>query len=84
MQQEWNLNGDPTFARVIERAYSNSGYSAVIREELNRVLQERARGRYADAVAIAGYYAELGDESDAFLWLQKAMRSIPAGCSFSA
>jgi tetratricopeptide (TPR) repeat protein len=70
-QQEWNLNGDPMFARVIERAYSNSGYSALIREELNRVLQERAKGQYADAIAIAGYYAELGHESDAFLWFQR-------------
>jgi TolB-like protein/DNA-binding winged helix-turn-helix (wHTH) protein/Tfp pilus assembly protein PilF len=82
MQQEWNLNGDPTFARVIEQAYSNAGYSSVIREELKRVLQERARGQYADAVAIAGYYAELGDESDAFLWLQKGYEEHSSGMQF--
>jgi hypothetical protein len=40
--QRWNLNGDLSFAHAIERAYSNSGYSAVIRQELNHFLQERA------------------------------------------
>ncbi len=82
IQQKWNLNGDPSFARAIERAYSNSGYSAVIREELSRVLHERARGQYADPIAIAGYYAELGDESDAFQWLQKGYEEHSSGMQF--
>ena len=82
IQQKWNLNGDPAFARLLDRAYSSSGYSAVIREELDRVLQERARGQYADPIGIAGYYAELGEEPDAFLWLQKGYEEHSSGMQF--
>lgn len=82
IQQEWNLHGDPSFAHAIERAYSNSGYSAVIRQELNHSLQERAKGQYADPVDIAGSYAQLGDEADAFQWLQKGYEEHSSGMRF--
>lgn len=82
IQQKWNLNGDPSLAHEIERAYSRSGYSAVIRQELNRFLQERAKGQYADPVDIAGSYAELGDEAAAFEWLQKGYEEHSSGMRF--
>ncbi|MGC1788617.1 MAG: tetratricopeptide repeat protein [Terriglobales bacterium] len=82
LQQEWNLSGDPGFARLLERAYSKSGHLGVVREELKRVLEERARGQYADPMSIAGYYAELGDESAAFRWLQKGYEEHSSGMEF--
>jgi TolB-like protein/DNA-binding winged helix-turn-helix (wHTH) protein/Flp pilus assembly protein TadD len=82
IQQKWNLNGDPSRAHEIERVYSHSGYLAVIRQELNRFLQERAKGQYADAVDIAGSYAELGDEAAAFQWLQKGYEEHSSGMRF--
>ena len=82
LQQEWNLSGDPGFARLLERAYSKSGHLGVVREELKRVLEEHTRGRYADTMSIAGYYAELGDESAAFRWLQKGYEEHSSGMEF--
>jgi hypothetical protein len=71
LQQKWTLYGDPTFAQALERVYATSGYPATVREELNRMLQNSAGGQYADPVGIAECYAELGDQSHAFQWLQK-------------
>jgi len=71
LQQKWTLYGDPTFAQALERVYATSGYTATVREELNRMLQNSARGQYADPIGIAECYAELGDQSHAFQWLQK-------------
>ncbi len=82
IQHKWELSGNPAFARSLERAYSESGYSGVIREELKEVLEERARGQYADAIGIAGCYAELGDESDAFRWLEKGYEEHSSGMQF--
>jgi TolB-like protein/DNA-binding winged helix-turn-helix (wHTH) protein/Flp pilus assembly protein TadD len=82
IQQKWNLNGDPSLAHEIERVYSRSGYLAVIRQELNRFLRERAKGQYADPVDIAGSYAELGDEAAAFQWLQTGYEEHSSGMRF--
>jgi hypothetical protein len=54
----------------------------VIREELSRVLQERASGQYADPMTIAGYYAELGDTPPAFQWLHKGYEERSSGMQF--
>jgi TolB-like protein/DNA-binding winged helix-turn-helix (wHTH) protein/Tfp pilus assembly protein PilF len=82
IEQKWNLNGDPGFAHTLERAYANSRYSAVIQKELDRVLQDRASGQYVDATGIAGYYAELGNEADAWKWLEKAYEDHSSGMQF--
>jgi len=71
LQQKWNLYGDPGFAQVLQRAYGASGYPATIREHLNRMLRDRAKGQYADPVGIAECYSQLGDAPHAFEWLQK-------------
>ncbi|MBV9340066.1 MAG: winged helix-turn-helix domain-containing protein [Acidobacteria bacterium] len=82
IEQKWNLSGDPAFARALEHAYSASGYKAVIRKQLDRVLEERANGQYADAAGIAGYYAELGEEANALRWLEQAYQDHSSGMQF--
>jgi TolB-like protein/DNA-binding winged helix-turn-helix (wHTH) protein/Tfp pilus assembly protein PilF len=82
LQQQWYLNGDPSFAQVIARSYSTSGYSAVLRQQLDRFLRLRASGQYVDPVEIAGSYAELGNEAQAFDWLKKGYEDHSSGMRF--
>jgi TolB-like protein/Tfp pilus assembly protein PilF len=82
LQQKWALYGDSSFAQVLERVYATSGYSAMIREELNRMLQNIAKGQYADPVGIAECYAELGDAPHAFQWLQKGYEEHSSSMQF--
>lgn len=71
LQQKWNLYGDPGFVQLLQRSYAASGYPGTIREHLNRMLRDRAKGEYADPVGIAECYSQLGDAPNAFEWLQK-------------
>ncbi len=84
LEQKWRLYGDPPFTPALLQAYSRSGYSGVIREELNHRLQIRAQGQYADPVAIAASYAELGDEPHAFQWLQKGYEEHSSSMQYLA
>jgi DNA-binding winged helix-turn-helix (wHTH) protein/TolB-like protein/Tfp pilus assembly protein PilF len=71
LRQRWSLDGEAGFAQSIQQAYSRTGYSAVMQAQLQHLLERRARGNYVDPTAIAGLYAELGHESDAFQWIQR-------------
>lgn len=82
LQQHWTLRGEPDFARELQRAYLNAGYSGIIRQELNRALQERARGEYNSPVGIASLYAELGDQAHALEWLQKGYEEHSSGMEY--
>ncbi len=82
LQQKWALYGDPGFAQVLKRAYATSGYPGMIREQLNRMLQNIAGGQYVDPVAIAECYSELGDAPHAFQWLQKGYEGHSSSMQF--
>jgi TolB-like protein/DNA-binding winged helix-turn-helix (wHTH) protein/Tfp pilus assembly protein PilF len=79
IQKNWMLQEDPAFATELGKAYSNGGYSAVTRRELNRTLEERKRGQYRDPVDIAKSYAELNQASDALRWLQAGYEEHSSG-----
>jgi TolB-like protein/DNA-binding winged helix-turn-helix (wHTH) protein/Tfp pilus assembly protein PilF len=84
LKQKANLTGDPGSARTLDRAYSRSGYRSVIREQLDSELQRRSAGHYVNPTGVAGLYAELGDQSHAFEWLQKAYEEHSSGMQFLA
>jgi hypothetical protein len=54
----------------------------MIREGLNRMLQNVTKGQYADPVGIAECYAELGDAPHAFQWLQKGYEEHSSSMQF--
>jgi TolB-like protein/DNA-binding winged helix-turn-helix (wHTH) protein/Tfp pilus assembly protein PilF len=62
---------DPAYEVRMRRTYAAAGFPGVLREGLKEELQDRANGKYANAVGIAGLYAELGDEAHALEWLEK-------------
>jgi DNA-binding winged helix-turn-helix (wHTH) protein/TolB-like protein/Tfp pilus assembly protein PilF len=82
IRRKWDLDGDPGFARQLERVYSSSGYPGVIREVLHHLLEQRSRGAYVDPTELAGLYAELGDEFDALGWVQKGYEEHSSGMQF--
>jgi TolB-like protein/DNA-binding winged helix-turn-helix (wHTH) protein/Tfp pilus assembly protein PilF len=84
LQQKWNLYGDPRFAQVVQRAYLSSGYSAALREQLKRYLQQSANGRYVDPIGIAAHYAALGDQPKALEWLQRGYEAHSSSMQFLA
>jgi len=62
---------DPNYEARIRRAYAAAGYAGILREAVKKQLQDRANGKYANSVGIAGLYAELGDQAHALEWLEK-------------
>jgi TolB-like protein/DNA-binding winged helix-turn-helix (wHTH) protein/Tfp pilus assembly protein PilF len=84
MQQKWNLYGDAKVGRSLERIYSQSGYTAMLREELNLALKDRAKGKYVDAVDIAADYAELGNQFEALAWLEKGYQEHSSSMQYLA
>ncbi len=84
LKHKANLIGDPESARMLDKVYARSGWSAVTREELNSELQRQSSGRYVNPTGVAGLYAELGDNSHAFEWLQRAYEEHSSGMQFLA
>ena len=84
LKHKANLIGDPESARTLDKVYARSGWSAVTREELNGELQRRSKGHYVNPTGVAGFYAELGDNSHAFEWLQRAYEEHSSGMQFLA
>lgn len=76
------LTGDVDFARDLEKSYARSGYSGILRAELNFDLATRAAGEYSNPVGIAEAYAALGDTPHALEWLQKAYEEHSSGMQF--
>jgi TolB-like protein/DNA-binding winged helix-turn-helix (wHTH) protein/Tfp pilus assembly protein PilF len=62
---------DPAYSGKMQRAYAAGGFPAVLREGLKEDLQDRAGGKYVNALGIAATYIELGDEARAIEWLEK-------------
>ncbi|HJT69260.1 MAG TPA: winged helix-turn-helix domain-containing protein [Terriglobales bacterium] len=84
LSQHWTLRGEPDFARDLQRAYANSGYRGVIRQELKRALDERARGEYNSPTGIASLYAALGEQAHVLEWLQKGYEEHSSGMDYLA
>lgn len=76
--EEWKkaamLSGDKEELAIADesaRVYSQSGYRAACQRRIELYLQLSKR-RYVDPGTIALIYGELGDNNQAFAWLDKA------------
>lgn len=78
------LSDESEFFVRLKKAYAASGYTAVVREELNKDLEDRARGKYRNPVGVAREYALLGDDEDALEWLEKAYEERSSGMQYLA
>ena len=65
------LSGDETRAAALGRAYSVSGLRGVLQQQLEE-LEEISKQRYVSPLNIASIYTRLGEEDQAFEWLEKA------------
>jgi TolB-like protein/DNA-binding winged helix-turn-helix (wHTH) protein len=65
------LSGDAKEAEMISKAYEKAGYNGVIELRL-RQLREKSKSNYVSALDFADLYAELGNNDEAFTWLDKA------------
>jgi len=83
-RQNLSLKGQPNFAGELRNIYSSSGYTAVMRRELNKDLQDRAEGKYTSPVGIAACYSSLGDEERALEWLQRGYEEHSSGMQYLA
>jgi serine/threonine protein kinase/Tfp pilus assembly protein PilF len=66
-----NDHEDLEIANEAARVYAKSGYQAAMRRIIELELQ-LAKRRYVDPADIGYNYAELGEEDQAFFWLEKA------------
>ncbi len=82
MQPYLNLKGLPDLAGELRSLYSASGYTAVMRKELNKDLQDRGQGKYMSPVGIAASYAALGDEKHALKWLERGYEEHSSGMQY--
>ncbi len=70
-KQVFILSGDGERAAALGRAYTVSGLTGVLRQQLNE-LKELSAHRYVAPLDIASIYARLGEHDQAFEWLEKA------------
>jgi tetratricopeptide (TPR) repeat protein len=82
MQPHLSLKGQPDLAGELRSLYAASGYTAVMRKELNKDLQDRGQGKYMSPVGIAASYAALGDEKDALEWLERGYEEHSSGMQY--
>ena len=83
-QRNSALAGDTDLMRRLQKIYATSGYEAMLREELKKELEDRAKGKYGKALGIASYYAMLGDETHAFEWIEKGYEERSSGMQYLA
>jgi TolB-like protein/Tfp pilus assembly protein PilF len=77
---EWekalSLAGDVELAGMVARIYADEGFAAAIQvfaeKRLEKLNERVGRGEYVPAAHLARSYLRLGDESEAFHWLEKA------------
>lgn len=70
-KQVFILSGDGQRAAALGHAYSASGFTGVLRQQLSE-LKELSAQRYVAPLDIASIYARLGEHDQAFEWLQRA------------
>lgn len=66
------LSGSPLMLALLGHAYAASGKTAEARQVLND-LQQLQDQRYVSPYTVAAIYAGLGDQEQAFKWLEKAV-----------
>ena len=84
MQPYLSLKGTPNSAAEMRRIYSTSGYTAVMRKELEKDLQDRKQGKYRSPVGIAASYSALGDERQALQWLERGYEERTSSMQYLA
>jgi tetratricopeptide (TPR) repeat protein len=84
MQPYLSLKGMPNSPSELRKIYSTSGYTAVMRKELEKDLQDRAQGKYRSPVGIAAAYAQLGDEKHALEWLERGYEERTSSMQYLA
>lgn len=83
-QRHATLAGEAEYFTKLQKIYSASGYNAVLREELNKDLEDRDRGKYRNPTGIASYYALLGDQAHALEWLERGYEEHSSGMQYLA
>ena len=66
------LSGSPLMHALLGHAYAASGRTAEAKQVLND-LQQLQSQRYVSPYTVAAIYAGLGDQAQAFKWLEKAV-----------
>ena len=66
------LSGSPLMHALLGHAYAASGRTAEAKQVLNDLQQLQAQ-RYVSPYTVAAIYAGLGDQAQAFKWLEKAV-----------
>jgi len=76
--EEWTAYGqlsgdrdDAEFAAAMERGYRSAGWKGALTKGIE-FQQARRQTGYSSALSIARFYADLGDEEQAFHWLNTA------------
>jgi len=70
-QKVLTLSGNPDLAAAIGTDYAKSGYPGVMQSWLEG-LKEVAKHNYVSAYNIAQIYAQLGEKTQALVWLEQA------------
>ena len=70
-QRVLTLSGNPDLAAAIGADYAQSGYPGVLQSWLEG-LKEVSKHGYVSAYSIAQIYAQLGDKTQALVWLEQA------------
>jgi hypothetical protein len=75
--QEWNqdltLGSEHELATALNQAYRRSGYSGALRQWI-KALKERSKHEYVSPLRIAELYSFLGDNDNAYYWLERGMQ----------
>lgn len=70
------LSGDDKLAATLERAYKQSGYKGAVRaasqKRLEQLGEKTRRGEFVPAMDFVRLHVRLGDNKQAFAWLEKA------------
>jgi serine/threonine-protein kinase len=75
--------GNPGFVAALARVYAASGRETDARQQLVKLL-DLTKQRYVPAYTIAAAYAAVGDEDEAFNWLERAFEEHSLELTFAA
>jgi len=67
------LSGSPLMLALLGHAYAAAGRTAEAKQVLNDLQQLEGQQRYVSPYTVAAIYAGLGDQEQAFKWLDKAV-----------
>jgi DNA-binding winged helix-turn-helix (wHTH) protein/TolB-like protein/Tfp pilus assembly protein PilF len=67
------LSGSPLMLALLGHAYAVAGRTAEAKQVLNDLQQLQGQQRYVSPYTVAAIYAGLGDQDQAFKWLDKAV-----------